>query len=373
MRKTFHTAVTTLAIFGLLAGCSKTEPPGDSTAPPGTPTSQAAAVSTAAASTGSQTTVKLLTHDSFAVPDGLFDKFTEQTGLTVEVLSSGGAGELTNQLILTKDHPLGDVAFGIDNGLAARAVQAGVFTEPASPIVTPPAQAELSQQFAEDAAKLVAMDTSDVCVNYDKNHFSGTGQKVPETFADLTALASSLVVENPATSSPGLAFLLATIAAQPDSWQNYWKDLVAGGVKVAQSWTDAYEVDFSGPSSQGDRPLVVSYASSPASEIPDGSTEPATGALLGTCFRQVEYAGVLSGTTNPQGAAQLLEFLASTTFQDTVADYMWVYPANPDAAIPDNWRDFAPLASQPWTLDPADIAAHRDEWIDQWTEIVSTN
>jgi thiamine transport system substrate-binding protein len=179
------------------------------------------------------------------------------------------------------------------------------------------------------------------------------------------------VVENPATSSPGLSFLLATVAAfGEDGWRDYWASLVDRGVRAVDGWSDAYYVDFSGPSSQGDRPLVVSYASSPPAEVPDGATEAPTAALLDTCFRQVEYAGVLAGGANPAGAEALIAFLSSVPFQNDIPGSMWVYPVNTDAALPDAWTAYAPLATDPWTVPAADIAAGRERWIEEWTETV---
>ncbi len=243
-------------------------------------------------------TVTLVTHDSFALSDGILADFEQQTGLTVQVVQPGDAGTLVNQLVLTKDAPLGDAVFGIDNTFASRAVDEGVV----APTSTPDA--------FEDA--LVPVDYGDVCINVDHAWFAAHGLAEPVTLEDLTKpeYKDLLVVPDAVTSSPGLAFLLATVGAYgEDGWQDYWTALKANGLKVADGWSDAYFTDFSGGGADGPRPLVLSYASSPPSTVPEGGTEPTTGALLDTCFRQTEYAGVLAGAANPTGAQQLVDFL----------------------------------------------------------------
>jgi thiamine transport system substrate-binding protein len=313
--------------------------------------------------------VRLVTHDSFAVSEEVLAAFEQSSGLEVETIPAGDAGALVNQLVLTKDNPIGDVVFGVDNTFASRAL--------AEEITVPHTSAaggdEQEEYAADSSGRLTAVDYSDVCVNADKAYFADKGLALPATLEDLAKpeYKDLLVVENPATASPGLAFLLATVGAfGEDGWKDYWARLKANGVKVVDGWTDAYYVDFSGPSSEGDRPLVVSYASSPPSEIAEGETEPATVALLDTCFRQVEYAGVLAGTPRPEAAGQLVDFLLSPEFQEDLPGQMWVYPVKADAALPPEWAQFAPLATKPFAVAPADITAGRDGWIGDWTAAV---
>ena len=310
-----------------------------------------------------------MTHDSFAVSDDVLAAFEEESGLTVEQVAPGDGGALVNQLILTKDSPLGDVVFGIDNTFASRAIDEGVL-EPYTP-------ADVSESAASyavgDGGELTAVDLGDVCVNVDHAWFADAGIPEPVTLEDLAKpeYRDLLVVTNPATSSPGLAFLLATVGAfGEDGWEDYWADLRANGVKVVDGWSDAYYVDFSGSEGAGPRPLVLSYSTSPAFTLTEDGSASTTGALLDTCFRQVEYAGVLANAKNPEGAQQLLDFLVSETFQADVADQMYMYPADDSVTLPDGWAEFAPLADEPFEVAPADVAAHRDEWIKAWTATV---
>lgn len=311
-------------------------------------------------------TVVLVTHDSFAVSDDVLAGFEERTGLSVEQRAPGDSGALVNQLVLSKDSPLGDAVYGIDNTFASRALDSGILTPYDSP-----EEAQADRFDVDDTDRLTPIDYSDVCINADTDWFAEQELAVPRTLEDLAAPAYEdlLVVTNPATSSPGLAFLLATVDAfGVGGWSDYWQQLRDNGVRVVDSWSDAYYVDFSGSDGQGPRPLVLSYASSPPSEVNRG--EATTRALLQTCFRQVEYAGVIAGAQNPDGAQQLIDFLLSQELQQDLPGQMYVYPVSPQAQLPPQWERFAPLARQPYQLSTQEIDANREAWIQEWTDVV---
>ncbi len=313
-------------------------------------------------------TVVLVTHDSFAVKKDLLAEFEQESGLTVDVRELGDAGTLVNQLVLSKDVPLGDVVYGIDNAFASRALDAGILEPYASPQAT-----DLVPGLAvDDTDRLTPIDYGDVCINVDREWFASRQIPEPQTLEDLAdpAYRDLLVVTNPATSSPGLAFLLATVDAYGADWTGYWSRLRDNGVRVSDSWSDAYFVDFSGAEGTGPRPLVLSYASSPPYTVGKGDAEPPTRAMLDTCFRQVEYTGVLAGAENPAGARELVDFLLSARFQEDIPQKMYVYPARQDATLPAAWQRYAPLSDDPYQVSTADIGAHREEWIRQWTATV---
>jgi thiamine transport system substrate-binding protein len=315
-------------------------------------------------------TVTLVTHDSFGVSEDVLAEFEAQSGITVEQVAPGDAGTLVNQLVLTQDSPLGDAVFGIDNTYATRAVDAGVL-EAYQPADLDPQAAAYAP--ADLGGTLTPIDVGDVCMNLDEAWFDDHDVDRPTTLEDLTKpeYADLTVVTNPATTSPGLAFLLATVGAfGDDGWQDYWADLRDNGLKVSESWEDAYYVDFSGSGEGGQRPIGLSYATSPAFTVTEDGDATTTSAMLDTCFRQVEYAGVLAGAENPEGAEALVDFLTSETFQADIPGQMYMYPADPDVDLPADWEKFAPLATEPFEVAPSDVAEHRDDWIEQWTATV---
>jgi len=318
------------------------------------------------------TTITLVTHDSFAVSKSVLAAFTAQTGITVKVLQSGDAGAALNQVILTKSNPIGDAFFGVDNTFLSRALDADVFAKYA-----PAALSKVPAQYQLDPSHhLTPVDHGDVCINYDKKWFAGKHLAVPKTLDDLAkpAYKGLLVVENPATSSPGLAFQLATIAKYgDDGWRDYWSKLRANDVKVDDGWESAYDGDFTQGANRGDHPLVVSYASSPPAAVYYSKPQPKTspiGTMLDSCFRQVEFAGVLKGSEHQKAARQLVDFMLSERFQADVPLQMFVFPVREGTPLPAVFTKFADVAPKPLTLPAADISAHRDTWIEQWTDTV---
>jgi thiamine transport system substrate-binding protein len=324
------------------------------------------------ATSSASRTVVVATHDSWAMSPSVLRAFTQESGYTVKVQPNGDAGQLTNKLVLTKGSPIADAAYGIDNTFASRAVDEGVLAE-----FTPTRQPTSASRFAlrdpDEAARLTPVDFGDVCVNVDDVWFRKHRLPAPRTLDDLTepAYRDLFVTPGATSSSPGLAFLLATIAAYGDGWPAYWSKLMANGTKLTSGWSDAYEVDFTGGGGHGDRPIVLSYASSPPFTIPKGGGRPTTSSLLDTCFRQVEYAGVLAGASNPAGAKAFVEFVTRREFQEALPENMYVFPVDARATLPPAWARFARTADRPFTVTPADIARNRDAWLREWGEITS--
>lgn len=313
--------------------------------------------------------VVLVTHESFHLPKKLLERFEEESGYELVVRAAGDAGVLTNKLVLTKSNPLGDVAFGVDNTFASRALEEGVFAPYDASL---PAGADEYLLPGDDDGALTPVDNASVCVNVDDTWFADQDLAPPTSLDDLVdpAYRDLFVTPGAATSSPGMAFLLATIATYgEDGWQDWWTALMANGAKLTDGWSDAYQVDFTQGGGRGDRPIVLSYDSSPAFTVADGETT--TSALLDTCFRQVEYAGVLDGAENPDGAEALVDFLVSPEVQAALPDSMYVFPVDPSVELPAEWAEFAEQPTDPLEVDPAAIDEHRDEWLRDWSDLTS--
>jgi thiamine transport system substrate-binding protein len=295
--------------------------------------------------------VVLLAYDSFTPEEGIFNDFTAATGAQVKVVTSGDSGSLISKAILTAGNPEGDVLWGLDNTLLSRA------------------------QKADLLKSYEPVDFGDICVNADKKWFANKNLPLPQSFEDFAhpRYKNQLVVQDPVSSSPGLGFLLGTIAHFGESgWESYWRSLTQNGVRIVPDWTTAYTVEFSGSSGQGKYPLVVSYGSSPPAEVlysPTPIAEPPTAVIESTCFRQTEYVGALRGTQNPLLAQKLVDYLLDVKFQESMPLTLFVFPVNKNAVLPELFTKFAVVAQSPLALDPSLIEEKRDTWIDTWRSI----
>jgi thiamine transport system substrate-binding protein len=314
--------------------------------------------------------VVLVTHDSFVLPRKVVRQFEKESGYDLVVRAAGDGGTLTNKLVLTKDDPTGDVAFGVDNTFASRALDEGVF---APYDFDRPAGVDDYALPGDDDHALTPVDNGNVCVNVDDTWFADHDLAPPATLDDLTdsAYEDLFVLPGAATSSTGMAFLLATVAEYGDAWPGYWEDLMANGAQLTAGWSDAYEVDFTQGGGKGDRPIVLSYDSSPAFTVPEGSDTSTTSALLDTCFRQVEYAGVLRGAENVPGAEALVRFLVGPQVQAALPESMYVFPVVAGTELPADWASYAEQPTEPYAVDPAEVAAKRDDWLREWSDITS--
>lgn len=316
--------------------------------------------------------VTLVTHDSFAVSEDVLARFEAESGLTLEILYAGDAGTMVNQAILSKENPQGDVLYGVDNTFLSRALDAEIFTPYESPLLE-----NVPEAFRLDEENRVTpVDFGDVCLNYDLAYFDENDLPLPTTLQDLTdpQYEGLLVVENPALSSPGLAFLLATVAEFGDegdyTYLDYWTELLENDTVISNDWSDAYYGQFTAGGGEGSRPLVVSYASSPPFTIDAETGEAVTGSIVadGMCFRQIEFVGILDGTDNLEGAQQFVDFMLSVEFQEDLPMQMYVFPVNEEAELPEDFVKFAAIPENPVTMDLADI--DREAWIQAWTETV---
>ena len=388
-----RTCLLTLLVL-LLAACGSQSTTTPTTVPaatqPAAPTTAATAAATTAPQAtsaptapeatsaptgGNVTTLTVMTHDSFSLSQEVLAEFEQQHNAKVTLLPSGDAGAALNKAILAKNAPLADVFFGVDNTFLGRAVASGIFES-----YQPAALANIPEQYRLDSTnQLIPIDHGFVTINYDKKYLADHQLTPPSDLRDLTSpeWKGLLVVENPATSSPGLEFMLAKIATFGTdgsyTWLDYWRDLRANDVLVTEGWNDAYYTSFSGSSGQGPRPLVVSYSTSPAAEVyfSEGKlSEPPTGNLEVGSFLQVEYAGILKGAKQPELARQFIDFLLSKPAQEDIPLNMFVYPVVEGSALPDVFTSFAAPPANFVTLKPAEIDQNRDQWIQQWTETV---
>lgn len=316
----------------------------------------------------------VITHDSFSVSEWVAKEFETVNNARLTFLKSGDTGSALNRVILSRENPQADVFYGVDNTFLSRALEADIFEPYVSPMLELiPAQFQL-----DGLMRALPVDYGDVCINYDKAYFAEKDIALPQSLQSLTdpVYRGLLVVENPATSSPGLAFLLATVAefGDPD-FLEYWKALRANDVVVVNDWETAYYTNFSGSSGRGGQPLVVSYATSPVAEVVFAEQElkeSPTGSIVApnTCFRQIEFVGILKGTQKRSLAEKFVDFMLGLTFQQDLPLQMFVYPVNREASLPEAFVKHAQIPEQPAILSVEEIGQKREEWIKAWTEVV---
>ena len=312
--------------------------------------------------------LRVLVHGSFSLPKPLLAKFETDAGVKLSVIKGGDAGEMLNKLILTRAQPIADVVFGIDNALVVKAQAAEVLDAYSGPAAQRASVVPL-------AAGVVPVDYGFVTLNYDRAWFAKSGLALPRSLEDLTqpAYRNLLAVQNPATSSPGQAFLLSTIAGLGEQAAfDWWARMRANGVKVTKGWSEAYYTEFT--RNGGTRPLVVSYASSPAAEVfysKEKITEPPTGSLSlkGGVFRQVEGVALVRGGQQRDAANRFIEFMRSAPVQEALQTSMWMYAAEPRTARHEVMRH----AVEPASFDNPttdQIAARGADWVNRWTGVV---
>ena len=316
----------------------------------------------------------IMTHDSFDISEAVIREFEEANDATVVIQKAGDAGEALVRAILEKGNPSADLLYGIDNTYLGRALEQEIFDTYESGLLDQvPAMFRL-----DDTNHVTPIDYGYVNLNYDVAFLAESGLTPPSTLEELTSATweGSLVVENPATSSPGLAFLIATVAyfGEDDDYDylDFWRDLKANGVLVKDGWSDAYYTDFT--QYGGDRPLVVSYATSPAAEFffaAEPIEVPPTGNILidKATFLQIEGIGILKGANSKNLAKKFIDFALGTTFQEDFPDKMFVYPVNRNAQTPDFFR-FAEVPTSPADISAQEIGEKREQWIQAWTEVV---
>lgn len=318
-------------------------------------------------------TLVLIAHDSFVggVTDETFAAFAEETGIDVEVLAAGDAGSMVTQAVISKDNPLADVLFGVDDTFLSRAIDGGIFTPYRSKEI-----GNVSDDFEVDDHFVTPIDFGDVCFNYDKDWFANAKLAIPDDLDDLrvNTYAHLVSVEHPATSSPGLAFMMATIDIfGEDGWLEWWDTMNRAGIHVVADWDTAYYGDFTRYG--GSSPMVMSYASSPSAEVLFSDTPPdeaPTGVIEAGCYRQVEYAGILAGTSYPESAGELIDFMLSKEFQETIPLSWFVFPTNEDADLPAEFVEHTTIPANPTRFEASYIAENRDRWITEWIEVMES-
>jgi thiamine transport system substrate-binding protein len=318
-----------------------------------------------AANLSAETVLRVVSHDSFKLSPALIAQFERQHQVKLRFMQSGDAGQLLNQLILTKHSPIADVVYGLDSPLADKAIAANLLASHTlagsrvTAILPPPA---------------VSVMSGHVTLNVDLAWFKARRLPLPKSLDDLTlpAYKNLLVVQNPHTSSVGQAFLMAVMAhkGEKDGWI-WWQKMRQNGLKVTDGWREAYYQAFS--RNGGAYPIVVSYASSPAAEVffaQDKTAPPPTANLnlAGGVFHQVEGAALLKGGKHPELGQAFMAFLRSPAVQADIQTTLWMRPIIANTPIHPVLKMHAqvPTGGQLYT---AAMGAKSKVWLAAWGDL----
>jgi len=319
-----------------------------------------------------QRILTVMTHDSFSISESVIASFEEQHQVMVQFLEVGDTGTAVNKAALSKGNPLADVFYGVDNTFLSRALEEGIFE-----VYQSPALEGINPEFIlDDSYHALPVDFGDVCLNYQIAYFSEHDLAPPMNLEDLIlpAYRGLLTVQNPATSSPGLAFLLTTVGYFGENgYLEYWEKLVENDVNIVNDWETAYYSEFS--QAGGPDPIVVSYGSSPPFEVlfseePLDDAPTAAVTSPGSCFRQIEFVGILKGTTNRDLAEKWIDFMLSPIFQEDIPLNMYVFPVNPAVVLEETFQKYLVVPAITADISPEQIANNREKWINDWTDAV---
>jgi thiamine transport system substrate-binding protein len=324
------------------------------------------------------TELRVLTHSAFDLPQPLLDQFEAENHAKLIILKSGDSGEMLNKLILTRSNPIADVVYGIDNSLQGKAITANVLESLSDDALVKNLNTPLKVTLD---APLIAIDYGYVTLNYDIDRLAKLGLSVPKSLDDLTlpAYKNTVVVQNPATSSTGNAFLLATIAGLGEiAAFDWWKKMRLNGLKVTQGWTQAYNIEFS--HNGGKYPIVVSYALSPAAEVfysKNKSAQAPTASLdlKGGVFRQTEGIALIKGG-NPKArnlATQFIRLMRSKGVQTRLQTTLWMQPVDKTIKIEPALLLGEKTLSEPKNaleLTSKTIMQRNTSWVSHWTKAV---
>lgn len=327
--------------------------------------------------TGQNNVLDVLVYDSYAVSEELVLRFEAANDVKLQFIEAGDGTELLNRAILTAEAPIADVIVGINSVLVNRALVNNLLESYESPYLS-----EIDAIYQTDPEnRALPFNHGAVCINYDTEFFSTHELKVPTTLEELVdpVYSGMLAIENPISSTPGLAFMLMTIdVLGEDGYLFFWEDLLENGAEIVPDWSTAYYTNFTAGGGGGYQPMVVSYDASPAA-VPFYAEEPMdeapTASILADdmCIEMIEYAGILKGSDQVELAQKFIDALLSAEWQSDLPAQMFVYPVNGTATIPELFETFAPQPVNPVRMDPAIVAVNYEKWLQAWAESIRIN
>jgi thiamine transport system substrate-binding protein len=298
------------------------------------------------------------TYDSFVSDWGpgpaVKEAFEAECGCTLNLVGAGDGAALLGRLKLEGARSGADIVLGLDTSLISAALETGLFMAH-----TIEADLDLPLEWADP-----------LFLPYDWGYFAFVGNRGVDHPADFRELAASdlkIVIQDPRSSTPGLGLLMWVKSVYGDEAGAIWDGLADNIVTVTPGWSEAYGLFL-----EGEADLVLSYTTSPAYHLiaEEDDSKVALPFREGH-YMQIEVAGKLAATDQPELADQFLRFMISDRFQSIIPTTNWMYPAvMPDAGLPEAFStliqpDTAILAP----IDQADTL--RDLALDEWLRALS--
>lgn len=334
--------------------------------------------------TGDDCVLTIVTYDIIAITDDVLNEFTNQTGVQVEMIRTDDAGGILEHLLLTKDNPQADLALGLDNTYLQTAFQFDLLAEHGAQIPVLDSKATIPY----NGNKAVPFDQGYICLNADTQALSENHISFPTTLEELTApdWKGKTAFPSPVTSSPGRAFMVASIDYFEQQSSNttafdWWADMADNDAIFTTGWTEAYETHYTGgygiwnEGHIGDAWLTVSYCHSPGVEALYGgnSTISAAVDIDFASFSQVEYAAPVNGGGSKNAVNAFIEFLLTDEVNTNMPENNLMYSVLEGKDLPETngYRYHSPVPSQPSTIEMDRIGQEMDDWLKDWRD--STN
>jgi len=291
------------------------------------------------------------------IEEGTVQKFEEMNDCEVKVVKLGDAGNVLTRLVLERKNPRADVVIGLDQSLAAKAVEEDLLI---------PYKPENIENIKDEALifdpeyYVIPYDYGAIAIIYDPEKI----HEELESFEDLTKFKNSLIIQDPRASSTGQAFLLWTIAVYENNWKDFWERLMPAILTVSPSWDDSFakfEI--------GEAPMMVSYATDSAySQYYYGSSKykvfiPKEGAYV-----QIEGAGIVKGTDNLVLAQKFIEFILTEDFQKGIPLNQWMFSAI-DVELPEVYQ-YAVVPEKILTIPAQEISNNLERWLKEWEALL---
>jgi len=303
-------------------------------------------------------------YDSFVSEWGPAGKviptFEKKYGVKVEVISVGDAGQVLSRAILEKDRPKADIVLGIDNNLLSKALESDILVTYRSPNLK-----RIPDELVFDKSHHVTpFDHGFFAIVYDSNTITDP----PKSLEDLAepAYRKKIILEDPRTSSPGMGFLLWTIAVYGNRYLDYWRRLMPNILTITEGWDSAY-----GLFTNGEAPMVLSYTTSPAYHVEYENTTRYRAAIFTEGnYLQIEGMGILKGAKHPDLARKFIDFTLTDAFQREIPLTNWMFPVDPKVELPKSFS-YAPKPEKILSLDTFIIKRMQDRWIKGWLAVAA--